>query len=421
MEKQKQNVGSPKFLLTYQPEKHKNFFWKSWQKLTAWITLCVVLCVSLVLIRVQNMQSVTPLHGFNYLGVRPGLTMSRNLLGEIVFEEDGVLSERSVFDIVPENATDEEIILLALKLYAIGNLSMVTAPCSAIYSEGTSDSMIIGAALPLYLEAIEVRNNISGEYFKLKNQIIKPGVDIDMLVLLMGNLAKFAERRYYKAGLEQALYQRTATINQDESGRLVADWTTLTAVPEDRLAIMTRPVPYTAAGVRAADASAFSVASGLFYEKAPDSDDIYIPYYINSADVKAGYEKSDQHFSYDLDDEFLQTVKSASVSYNAEGGYYVVTMSTDPLNKYYTTMETRWSLTDSSATGDPNADYTKIDVRFELWDNGYFKKWEMWENWLATNARQGGVPMGKMSAVQYYLEEFTYNAEDCDLEKYRFW
>ncbi|HKL94206.1 MAG TPA: hypothetical protein VJZ69_02865, partial [Clostridia bacterium] len=194
----------------------------------------------------------------------------------------------------------------------------------------------------------------------------------------------------------------------------------LLEVKPDRYTTMTRAIPYTSAGyIGEGGANIPKINStGLVYELAEDGS-AYIPKYIDSAGREIGYEKTDQHLSYDIDDEKFQTIKSATVEYNADKGYYTVTMVADIEFKAYTTAETRWAITDSSATNDPHADFTKIEVKFELWDNGYFKKWEMRENWLAENAMP---PLCfEMSAEQYYMEEFTYNEDDCDLTRFDFW
>ncbi|MDD4839713.1 MAG: hypothetical protein PHE93_03450 [Clostridia bacterium] len=398
--------------------------WQDWQKIIAWCTLVVVLCTSFLIWKQEKWNSVTPSHGFTYLGIRPGLTMTQNLIGDIVFEEDGVTSERIVFDeALAESESAEEKILLALKLYEIGNLSMVTSPYSGIYSVGSSDSVLLGQTLPLQLQTIEIRDNTTAEYYRAKYQILKPGTELDPIVLAMGSQAENVERKYYKAGNSAVTYQRTNKIYQNQSGMLIGDWSQLATVSEDRLETMTLPAPYTSAGfIGDEGANIPSVQStGLCY-KLVDGTNTYVPRYNDSFDQNIGYEKTDQHLSYVLDNVALQTIKSASVEYNETTGVYIVSMVANTITNFYTCAETRWSLADSSATGDKNANFTKLEVKFELWDNGYFKKWEMWEDWLAANAQpMPNLFIGEMSAVQYYCEEFTYNSEDCDLSRFDFW
>lgn len=393
--------------------KDNKVYWRLWQKITAWSLLVVFGCFTIISLRHIIWQNVTPSHGFSYLGIRPGLIKRQNFFGETVYDEDGILSLRSVFDEVNEETVFEEKVALALKLYQIGNKKMVTSPRSAIYSVGTSETVLFGDAVPLILEAVEIRDNKTGEYYKHKNLILKPGKH-DSGIVLLSKMIECAERKYYKTGNESVLYQLTKKITQSDDGVLNADWAKLAPVNEDRIATMQKPMPYTAAGCVETNLIG-ETSSGLKYELL---DGVYVPYFIDGESKKFYYEKTDQHLSYDMFDEKFQTIVSASVAYNSDLGFYTVSLVADPLNKPYTTAETLWSLTDSAATDDPNAKYTKIEIKFELWDNGYFKKWEMWEEWNSDNAR--GMHLS-MSAKQYYLEEFTFNENDCDLKKYDFW
>ena len=93
-------------------------------------------------------------------------------------------------------------------------------------------------------------------------------------------------------------------------------------------------------------------------------------------------------------------------------------------SKEYSTIDTTWAVRDSDSTNDPDANFTMIIMEFELWDNGFFKSFQLWEKWEAKNA---SISLGslhlklEMGADQYYYEEFTYNMQDCDLSRFKFW
>ena len=82
--------------------------------------------------------------------------------------------------------------------------------------------------------------------------------------------------------------------------------------------------------------------------------------------------------------------------------------------KEYTHIDTAWALQDNQGADDEDAKFTGLAIEFELWDNGYFKKWQMWEKWEAPHAR--GIM--EMSADQHYIAVFSYNVFSCDIAKY---
>ncbi|MCQ2602931.1 MAG: hypothetical protein MJ193_03265, partial [Clostridia bacterium] len=140
-----------------------------------------------------------------------------------------------------------------------------------------------------------------------------------------------------------------------------------------------------------------------------------------------GFEKTDQHIFYSkgddankydgngqlIEEDYYNTIKSASITYNAELGYYEVYMQMDS-TKDYTDKDTLWALQDDEGAKDKNARFTKLEVKFQLWDNGYFKRWEMWEDWNAPKA----YGIVKMAAEQKYTTTFSYEAVDADYSKY---
>ena len=391
------------------------YSWGYVQKMIAWSLFVIVAFSALVLYRGNKWSELYTAHGFENLSIRPGMDSELDILGNVHYVTvDEELAKRSVFEVIPQNMTEEEKILLALKLYSIGNFSMVTAPVVGVYTSGNSESVFLGDQLPLLVESVEIRNNITGEYYKNRTQIINPNREVSPLVEACSGMAEALERKYYKAGNELLEYQKTTTFQQLENGELVGDWTKLVPLSERRYKIMTYPTPFCASG---SPVAVEPTATGLSYA---EQNGKYVPRFTNAYGIEMGYERTDQHFIYDLEDEKLQTVKSAEVSYNEEEGFYTVKMVCDT-DKYYSTVDTSWSVTDSESTNDPSAGYTKIEVEFKLWDNGYYKSFELWENWLAENAEP--IPKLKiaMGADQHYYDLFTYNNKDCDLERFKFW
>ena len=61
------------------------------------------------------------------------------------------------------------------------------------------------------------------------------------------------------------------------------------------------------------------------------------------------------------------------------------------------------------------ANFSKIEITFDLWDNGYFKNWNMVEDWYVEHAYRGTMHIGEMGAEQEYHEIFTYLDIDCGL------
>ena len=394
------------------------YFWNRTQKLIAWALFVTILCFYFAFYKDDRRVIINPVHGFTRLAVRPGYDLFYNELLDYYYVDvvDEELASRKVFDEVRDGMSEEEKILLAQKLYQIGNLAMVTYPYTAVYSKGESTSMFLGEKMPLIFESVEVRNNETGEFYKYRAQILDPNKEHGLITTIGASFAQAVERKYYKAGNELVLYQKSNSI-KIEGSEIKVDWTKLQPPSAAREQIMTYPTAFTAAG------TSFPVEpteTGLFYRKHGDR---YIPYFVNSYGREMTYEKTDQHFIYVAGDKYLQTIKSAEVSYDQDKGIYKVRMECDT-SKEYSTIDTTWAVRDSDSTNDPDANFTMIIMEFELWDNGFFKSFQLWEKWEAKNA---SISLGsldlklEMGADQYYYEEFTYNMQDCDLSRFKFW
>ena len=335
-----------------------------------------------------------------------------------------------------EIPTDEdELKALAYKLYAIGNKTMVTVPYASYYEKGVNHSKLNGAELPLIFNTVDMRNNITGEHFRQTVQTVDDTAEIDPFIqALMGGASESGQRWYVQAGVLTNAYYKTTKFADVEGGR-ECDWKNSTVeksvsgYEEKRKNISINPIPYTSSGYKGMiDGKTETEVNVNGMKWVYDSESGYsIPQYVDGGGRVIGYEKTDQHvfFStgddanrYDnngnlIEEDYYNTIINATVEYNAEGGYYTVHILVDS-DKAYTHIDTEWALKDSNGAKDKNARFTGLEIQFQLWDNGYFKQWEMWENWKAPKA----YGLMEMTADQYYIAVFSYNEQSADFSKY---
>ncbi len=367
-----------------------------------------------------------------------------------VFDEEGVLTKfekdtpesvRTVFLPIPSGANElsnePAVLELAYQLYEIGNIGMLTADCSGYYSTGTAKSYFADSPVGLDFELVDIRNNKTGEAFRWRSQAVNMEKTSGALGAIMAIFTPTqVERRYYKQGDDNVNYQYTGKFTKDEQGNKVADWSKKYDNEEllDRRARMENPIPYTMAGYKGIDSLSADTLYGnrsVYYDTigniygtkfdaifGADVKNTYIPQYRDCndyADIEGriiSYEKTDQHIFYDADgDDFFNSIKQAYVKYDEEGEFYEVKVVLNSVDGAYAAADTNWAVKDSQSADDEEASFTNIEVTFQLWDNGYFKQWNMYEHWDAPNARG----MGRMYADQNYEEYFTYYAPDCDL------
>ncbi len=331
-----------------------------------------------------------------------------------------------------EIPTDEDALKeLAYMLYAIGNKTMVTVPYASYFETGTNSSKMMGTTLPLIFNTVDMRNNVTGERYRQTIQVVEEGADTGVLGPLMEGLSECGMRWYVKAGELTSMYQRSTKFVKDATPRAV-DWSkseNLEKYPEKRLSIAVNPIPYQSSGfqgkINGQDQTPANVNGMVWvYDEATGYS---IPQYVDGAGRTIGYEKTDQHifFStgddanrYDgagnlIEEDYYNTISYAEVTYNAEEGFYSVYIKMDS-SKEYTHIDTAWALQDEKGAKDPTARFTKFEVKFDLWDNGYFKSWEMWEDWIAPKAHG----LMEMSAVQHYTAIFSYEEDDAAFNKY---
>ena len=412
------------------------------------IIIFALFIVSVVLMPIA-IQSAHLVPGFDALEIKPGSTQ----LDE--GQWDSSTATRTIF-VDPSTYTNpDDIKELAYALYQMGNIGMMVSPVSAYYSEGTSNMEIIGGMIPMTFQTIDIRNNITGESYRIRYQNVETDEELDGLAGIIARVCLEAERRYYKAGNETepiVLYEKVSR-DADETDFNWANKKSAKEIGDVSYPRATNPIPYVSAATT--DASVIGKKYGIRemeYTYLKDFEsltslrvgtqsyvDIFgaaagntiIPIYKDCADFReegkiyAGatmgrwisYEKTDQHiyFSKNPDDWMYNNITSASVTYNEEGGFYTVHIAMNcELDKvtynHYTSADTCWAIRDSA--GDPYSNFSKVEVEFELWDNGYFKTWKMFEDWYAEKLY--GLPTDG-GASQEYMEYFTYYDGDCGL------
>ena len=320
---------------------------------------------------------------------------------------------------------------LAYTLYQIGNKTMVTVPYASYFETGVNSSKMGDTLLPLVFNTVDCRNNITGEHFRQTLQVVDGEAELGGLAPLMAGLSESGQRWYVTAVNGASNFYKTTKFLKDVEPREF-DWSKdegTKGFETKRYNISVNAIPYTASGYKGKiNGQNETPANVNGMQWVYDEETGYsIPTYVDGAGRRIGYEKTDQHIffstgddanKYDaegnlVEEDYYNTIVSATVEYNAEGGYYVVHMVMDS-TKPYTHIDTNWALQDNKGAKDPTARFTRFEVTFELWDNGYFKQWEMWEDWDAPKAHG----LLHMSAEQYYMTVFSYDEMDADFSDY---
>lgn len=424
------------------------------KKVTGLGILVFVLFMLAVVFMPVAITSAHLVPGFEALEIKPGSTQV----------EDGWDSSTAPRTIMldPSTVTNaDDIKELAYSLYQIGNIGMMVSPVSAYYSTGTSDMVIIGGMIPMNFQTIDIRNNVTGEAYRIRYQSVEEGAELDGLATIIAKVVLEAERRYYKAGNDTVPIVNYQKVKRD-ADQSEFDWSkrmSPSEIGDPSYPRATNPIPYVSAATT--DASLIGKKIGtreMEYVYLKDFDtlssirvgsqsyaDIFgasagntiIPVYTDCQDFngpdqiykgetlegrRISYEKTDQHIFFTKDAALSKynNVTEASVTYDEEGGFYTVHMVMDceirkdsegnSTYNHYTSADTCWAIRDSA--GDPYSNFTRVEVEFELWDNGYFKTWKMFENWYAEKLY--GLPTDG-GAEQEYIEYFTYFEDDCKL------
>lgn len=400
--------------------------------------LVVMLATALLMTACNNVQPLVIDNPMILSELKPGsydiVLDDTGAIAGFTLKDEKDMPQRTVNYDIPTDA--DQVKALAYRLYAIGNKTMVTVPYASYYETGTNLSKVNDdSELPLVFNTIDMRNNITGEHFRQTIQTVDSTAEIDPFIqALMGSASESGQRWYVKAGQMNSNFYKTTKFVEVGDGR-DCDWTDATVeksvkgFEEKRKNISISPIPYTASGFQGKIDGQNETAKNIngmqwVYD---DETGYSIPQYTDGGGRVIGYEKTDQHVFFSLGDDanlydesnnlveedYYNTIKTATVEYNSDGGYYTVHMVIDS-DKEYTHIDTAWALKDNNGAKDKNARFTALEIEFELWDNGYFKKWQMWEDWRAPKA----YSILEMSADQHYTAIFSYNKYSCDFTKY---
>lgn len=125
------------------------------------------------------------------------------------------------------------------------------------------------------------------------------------------------------------------------------------------------------------------------------------------------YYNATQELKYQFNGNYISasTMEYAKVTHNDEEGFYKVEFRLD-MNNPASTAKTILELRASS--GNDSAYYTLVSGYMEIWDNGYFKRFQSYDGFI--------IPMGAFpvdSALDYETY-FYYDAKSCDIENYQY-
>lgn len=125
------------------------------------------------------------------------------------------------------------------------------------------------------------------------------------------------------------------------------------------------------------------------------------------AESRASYKY--YNFTWDTD-----TIKSATVEYNEEEGYYKLVVELDASNKK-TVKDAIKDL--QNGAGDKNAKYTKIVETIEIWDNGRYKTFNTKDDW--ESPRIHGMRIST-SSYNDYRTTFYYDDYSLNISNYQY-
>ncbi len=254
--------------------------------------------------------------------------------------------------VIPDASDLEGHIALAYWLY--DNANKLDQQCDTRIATShcpvKTTMKLLGVPIDVQIDAYVYDIKLGTEYFKAEYQVAMQG--LGALASYFKKDMVYGEISYCTLDMEEMIIHKVynATI---ADGRPVSDWSS----PE----IRTAPIPY------------FHASQELLKEK---TDVVIRP----------------------------ETILSATVSHNADEGYYSISMVLD-VDNALTTSKTLVTL--RAQAGD-EAVYTSIVEEIEIWDNGYFKDFLSTDKWTS----------GSLSAVLPYRTTFSYREEDCDINSY---
>ncbi|MBR7162357.1 MAG: hypothetical protein IKD35_00115, partial [Clostridia bacterium] len=323
------------------------------------VLLVVVLATALLMTACNNVQPLVIDNPMILSELKPEsydiVLDDTGAIAGFTLKDEKDMPQRTVNYDIPTDA--DQVKALAYRLYAIGNKTMVTVPYASYYETGTNLSKVNDdSELPLVFNTIDMRNNITGEHFRQTIQTVDSTAEIDPFIqALMGSASESGQRWYVKAGQMNSNFYKTTKFVEVGDGR-DCDWTDATVeksvkgFEEKRKNISISPIPYTASGFQGKINGQNETAKNIngmqwVYD---DETGYSIPQYTDGGGRVIGYEKTDQHVFFSLGDDanlydesnnlveedYYNTIKTATVEYNSDGGYYTVHMVIDSDKEY---------------------------------------------------------------------------------------
>jgi len=270
----------------------------------------------------------------------------------------------------------EAAIAKAVELYELACYNDKQLDYRACYSVCPLDAKAMGLNNEVLLNILEIKNGT--EYYRIDYRLKK---NITLFTVApyaeeqINNSIELVttERRYMSTSMDYTWYQKVRNAKTDENGVPYADWSKAEDITE-----LKDP------------------------EQGPSKPKIF------NKNQEGDYTKTDHVINED-------TVKTATITYDESKGIYTVTIELDCTiddNGYNAATEFTRPLIQEGA-GTDNAKYNKIVIEFELWDNGYFKKYKSTEDWDAK-----ALNLFPVTSSFYYTDLYSYDAEDCNISKY---
>lgn len=259
---------------------------------------------------------------------------------------------------------------LAYQLYTIACQNDKNAEYRACYSICPTSNLAVNMDNKILLNILEIKNK--EEFYRIDYRI-KDDVPLfnamPALEVLINRFLQIVttERRYASLSQGYSQYQLTLNATTNDDGAPYANWS---KILED----LTEELP-------------------IFHPSQEEE-----------------YEKSAHIIA-------LDTIQSASVTYDEAKGIYSVTVSLDVfsidpvLGVNKATLKTRPIIQEGADAED--AHYTELEISFDLWDNGYFKDFHSKEHWRATTVANLAVV-----CTFVYHDRYSYKEADCDISKY---
>lgn len=271
--------------------------------------------------------------------------------------QPGEKPEGEKLNLVMPDANDKEaVIAFAVELYEIASEKYCTAE-NAAYMVSYSNTML---GVPVIGQRYDVRNK-DKEYYS-EYSFIEGDTDIfgKLMGTVMGSVSaentRFAEVRYTDASMDYVNSYKMFSKSEDGAPSYV----------KDENGIITYSVDWSKAAT----------------SKLTKND--------------YGYRLTEQDIT-------LETVIEAKVSYNEEEGYYTLELELDPIkaSEAITIKNLKANM--------PNAEYTGMTEKIEIWDNGYPRYFHAIDTW------KGGITAVLDFRTTYYYEEYW-----CNIENYQF-